>query len=86
MAGMEEKKLDVESHGVFSNSDQHGRRSSAGEKVRSSISIHHDQDGAIEGQVFSMNDVDPALDAKMRLVNQVALAQNALLATALMRL
>lgn len=28
---------------------------------------------AIEGQLFSMNDVDPALDAKMRLVNNVSL-------------
>lgn len=27
---------------------------------------------AIEGQLFSMNDIDPALDAKMRLVNNVS--------------
>lgn len=28
---------------------------------------------AIEGQLFSMNALDPALDAKLRLVNQVGL-------------
>lgn len=27
---------------------------------------------AIEGQLYSMNDVDPVLDAKMRLVNKVS--------------
>lgn len=30
---------------------------------------------AIEGQLFSMNDLDPALDAKMRLVNNVGLRE-----------
>jgi len=27
---------------------------------------------AIEGQMFSMHDIDPALDSKMRLVNNVS--------------
>jgi len=41
---------------------------------RSSITnvLHGDDDRAIEGQLFSMNAIDPALDAKMRLVNQVS--------------
>lgn len=40
-----------------------------GERVRHSIGST-DRD-VQEGQIFSMLDVDPALDAKMRLVNQV---------------
>lgn len=32
--------------------------------------LHGGDDKAIEGQMFSMHDIDPALDAKMRLVNQ----------------
>lgn len=49
---------------------------SGGEKVerrrRSSFgSVVSGDTNAIEGQLFSMNDVDPALDAKMRLVNHV---------------
>jgi hypothetical protein len=27
--------------------------------------------GTVDSQIFSMNDIDPVLDAKMRLVNQV---------------
>jgi hypothetical protein len=54
------------------NYDDHNRRGSTiGEKFRGSISVQHTQENAVEGQIFSMNDVDPALDAKMRLVNQV---------------
>jgi hypothetical protein len=72
MATTEQKKLDVESHGVSDASPNHNqRRTSVGEKVRGSISLGGADERAIEGQVFSMNDVDPALDAKMRLVNQV---------------
>jgi hypothetical protein len=51
--------------------DHHRRGSTLGEKFRGSISVQHTQTDAVEGQIFSMNDVDPALDAKMRLVNQV---------------
>lgn len=76
MASMEHKKLDVESHGISNTDDSHERRGSLGEKVRGSISIGGAEERAIEGQVFSMNDVDPALDAKMRLVNQVAHARS----------
>ena len=54
--------------------EKHGRRSSVGGKLRGSISVQHVSEDAVkEGQVYSMNDVDPALDAKMRLVNQVSL-------------
>lgn len=49
--------------------DRHhdGRRKSSIMNV-----LHGDDDSAIEGQLFSMNAIDPALDAKMRLVNQVS--------------
>ena len=48
------------------------RRSSVGGRLRGSISVQHVSEDAIkEGQIYSMNDVDPILDAKMRLVNQV---------------
>lgn len=45
-----------------------------GGKRRSSLPAAFGNDtNAIEGQLFSMNDLDPALDAKMRLVNNVGL-------------
>lgn len=41
-------------------------------KTRASFAaINAGDDKAIEGQLYSMNDIDPALDAKMRLVNDV---------------
>lgn len=43
-----------------------------GERVRRSISAQSMDENSKEGQIFSMNDVDPALDAKMRLVNNVS--------------
>lgn len=51
---------DVESHGEDGTMAQRFRHSISGEDKSS-----------IEGQLFSMNDIDPALDAKMRLVNNV---------------
>jgi hypothetical protein len=39
-------------------------------RIRQGVS-GQDVDDVQEGQVFSMSDIDPALDAKMRLVNQV---------------
>ena len=71
MESSQEKKVDVENHGVSTGYNDGRRGSTMAEKVRHSISIGNEDDGSIEGQVFSMNDVDPALDAKMRLVNQV---------------
>ncbi len=47
------------------------RRSSVGEFVRHSIAVEKVDEQSIEGQMFSMNDVDPVLDMKMRLVNDV---------------
>lgn len=41
------------------------------QRVRNSISVQSVDQNIKEGQLFSMNDVDPALDAKMRLVNNV---------------
>jgi hypothetical protein len=76
MADYSEKNIDnMESHGVEADKyDQDGRRGSTiGEKVRTSVSVQHTNEGVIEGQVFSMNDVDPVLDTKMRLVNRVSL-------------
>lgn len=41
------------------------------ERVRHSISVQSIDESSVEGQIFSMNSVDPALDKKMRLVNNV---------------
>jgi hypothetical protein len=53
--------------------DPKERHHSMGERVRNSISVSHIDEGSVEGQIFSMNSVDPALDKKMRLVNAVSL-------------
>ena len=81
MANAEEKMptatQDLEKHG--SNGDNYPsdrRRSSVQGRFRSSIAVEHMPEGAVEGQVFSMNAVDPALDKKMRLVNQVACSRS----------
>jgi hypothetical protein len=42
-----------------------------GQRVRNSISVQSIDENTVEGQIFSMNDVDPVLDKKMRLVNDV---------------
>jgi hypothetical protein len=41
-------------------------------RVRNSISVSSVDEETKEGQIFSMHDIDPALDAKMRLVNNVS--------------
>lgn len=46
------------------------RRSSVVAGRARMMSVQHETHDIQEGQVFSMNDIDPALDAKMRLVNQ----------------
>lgn len=68
MAKSHEKQVYVTRDGdVERNSDEKvsRRRSSLGGVVSGDAN-------AIEGQLFSMNDIDPALDAKMRLVNNVS--------------
>ena len=50
--------------------EHHGHHGFA-ERVRHSISVQSIDENTKEGQIFSMTDVDPALDAKMRLVNHV---------------
>lgn len=55
--------------GVVGKEVHHG---GLGERVRHSISAQSMDENSKEGQIFSMNDVDPALDAKMRLVNNVS--------------
>ncbi|KIW65289.1 hypothetical protein PV04_07560 [Phialophora macrospora] len=49
--------------------DAHHHHHTFGERVRSSISVQSLDENTVEGQIFSMNDVDPVLDKKMRLVN-----------------
>lgn len=70
MAKLNEKQLyETRSGDVERNSDEKvhtARRSSLGGVISG-------DDKAIEGQLFSMNDIDPALDAKMRLVNNVSM-------------
>ena len=63
---------DIEKHGEPNyTSGQEHRRSSVGGRLRGSLSVQQVPDGSVEGQIFSMNAVDPALDKKMRLVNEV---------------
>lgn len=69
MAKLHEKEVYVTRDGdVERNSDEkvNRRRSSLGGVISGDTN-------AIEGQLFSMNDIDPALDAKMRLVNNVSI-------------
>lgn len=41
-------------------------------RTRSSFAaVNSGDEKAVEGQLYSLNDIDPALDAKMRLVNDV---------------
>ena len=64
---------DIEKHGYdgVSNTGADVRKGSITGKFRQSLSVQHIQEDSIEGQVFSMTDVDPVLDAKMRIVNDV---------------
>ena len=63
---------DIEKHGYQGDH----RRSSVTQRALHQMSLNAgDDESTKEGQIFSMNDVDPALDAKMRLVNQVITAQ-----------
>lgn len=57
--------------------DQHHDGKHDGRRKSSITNVLQGRGGdekAIEGQLFSMNAIDPALDAKMRLVNEVSLA------------
>lgn len=68
MSHLEEKTITVtQGHDVEKGDEKHGerRRSSIADALGSDLN-------AVEGQLFSMNDVDPALDKKMRLVNNVS--------------
>lgn len=51
----------------------HDHHHTLGERMRNSISVQSIDEHTVEGQIYSMNDVDPALDKKMRLVNAVSL-------------
>ena len=64
MATTDEKHIDAHlTHDV----EQHGDKKRKGSLT--AVLDGHDET-AIEGQLFSMESFDPALDAKMRLVNQ----------------
>lgn len=69
MAAMPEKDV-VLAHDVERGGDEKARRSSLRNSFGGVVSGH--DVNAIEGQIFSMNDIDPALDGKMRLVNNVS--------------
>ena len=67
-------KSDVEKQG-YVNDGGH-RRSSVAQRTLNQLALHRieDDDSTKEGQLYSMNDVDPAMDAKMRLVNEVTIS------------
>lgn len=67
MASLQEKEVDVKhSHDM----EKHGGHTTGRRKSSIVDALGADMN-AIEGQIYSMNDVDPALDKKMRLVNNV---------------
>ena len=68
---MAEKDVHVLSHDrdVERRTDEKGYR-----RKSSIINLSGQDEQAIEGQMFSMIDIDPALDGKMRLVNNVGRA------------
>lgn len=70
---MNDKQVGVREHADLEklSDDDNGVAS----KIRNSVSGRGDDAASIEGQLFSMNDIDPALDAKMRLVNNVSFLQ-----------
>lgn len=64
------EKEELYGHDIENGHDGKGRRSS----LRNSLGgvVAGEDMNAIEGQLYSMNDIDPVLDAKMRLVNRVS--------------
>ncbi len=55
-----------------SNADyEKGRKSSVSQKVARQLSVTADDGSTKDGQLYSMTDVDPALDAKMNIINDV---------------
>ena len=67
-----ESNGDSKDHGVRRDSKD-PQHHTFRDRVRNSISVQSIDATTVEGQIFSMNDVDPALDKKMRLVNNVGL-------------
>ena len=65
---------------VYVNDGTH-RRSSVTQRTLNQLALHRieDDESTKEGQLYSMNDVDPAMDAKMRLVNEVTIFHASLL-------
>ena len=73
---MAEVIADVEKKDIVESKDQdveyHGNEKAGGRRRSSLAAFTAGDVNAIEGQLFSMNDIDPALDKKMRLVNNVS--------------
>lgn len=52
----------------YSDPEQYAGQRDGGDRLVESSSIEM---GTVEDQIFSMSEIDPVLDAKMRLVNKV---------------
>lgn len=78
MAGLsEEKKIDAMETGRRESAGR-DRRESTGNLFTQRLSSAGIEDAdAQEGQLYSMGETDPALDAKMRLLNSVSPMRNA---------
>jgi hypothetical protein len=79
MAGLnDEKKIDAMETGRRESLGGNRRDSAAGNMFRQRLSSAGIEDvDAQEGQLYSMGETDPALDAKMRLLNSVSPTRNA---------
>lgn len=69
---IDEKKVDMESGRRQSLTARERNSSVIGDSFTKRLSVAYDDADAREGQLFSMGDMDPALDAKMRLLNSVS--------------
>ena len=74
MADLDPTKSGIDTTGNVEKHDG-ARHGSVQDKFRGSFAVvpgHQNDDASTkEGQIYSMNAIDPALDAKMRLVNDV---------------
>jgi hypothetical protein len=69
---IDEKKVDMESGRRESLTAAERKQSVIGDSFTKRLSVAFDEADAREGQLFSMGETDPALDAKMRLLNSVS--------------
>lgn len=71
----DEKRVEAMEGGVHESLP--GRRDSAGAKFAKRFSVATIDEDAREGQLYSMGEIDPALDAKMHILNSVSRLRNA---------